>query len=101
MSDLGIYFGPKAIDISEARGNKLVNNIQIPLSEIGGNELEEKVPTELKLVAAFNDAFRRNKVEAKEASLWISGKEFIMSSFDITILPKYEMHGAINFETKK
>ncbi|MFA5096197.1 MAG: PilN domain-containing protein [Candidatus Omnitrophota bacterium] len=101
MSDLGIYFGPKAIDVSETKGKKLANNIQIPLIGISGNELDEKVPTEIKLVAVFNDAFRRNKIEAKEANLCLSGKDLIIRTFEIPILPKEELQGAINFEAKK
>ena len=101
MSDLGIYFGPKAIDVSEARGKKLINSVQIPLLGIAGNELDEKVPTEIKLVASFNDAFRRNKIEAKEAILCLSGKDLIIRSFEIPVMPKEELHGAINFEAKK
>ncbi|MDO8662289.1 MAG: pilus assembly protein PilM [Candidatus Omnitrophota bacterium] len=101
MSDLGIYFGPKSIDVSEAKGRKLVNNLQIPVFGIIGNELDEKVPTEIKLVAAFNDAFRRNKIQAKEANLCLSGKDLIMRTFEIPLLPKEELHAAINFEAKK
>lgn len=101
MSDLGIYFGPKAIDVSEAKGRKLVNNLKIPLSGIVGSELDEKVPTEIKLVAAFNDAFRRNKIEAREAGLCLSGKDLIIRTFEIPLLPKEELQSAINFEAKK
>ncbi len=101
MSDLGIYFGPKAIDVSEVKGKKLLNSIQLPLSGIAGNELDEKVPTEIKLVASFNDAFRRNKIEAKAAVLCLSGKGLIIRTFEIPVLPKEELRGAINFEAKK
>ncbi|MFH0855033.1 MAG: pilus assembly protein PilM [Candidatus Omnitrophota bacterium] len=101
MSDLGIYFGPKAIDVTEVKGKKLVNNLQIPLLGIAGNELEEKVPTEIKLVASFNDAFRRNRIEAKEACLCLSGKDLIIRTFEIPVLPKEELQGAVVFEAKK
>ncbi|MFA5177453.1 MAG: pilus assembly protein PilM [Candidatus Omnitrophota bacterium] len=101
MSDLGIYFGPKVIDVSEAKGNKLVSSIQIPFTEIGGNELEEKVPAEVKLAASFTEAFRRNKIEVKEAMLCLSGKDLIIRTFEIPILPREELKNAINFEAKK
>lgn len=101
MSDLGVYFGPNAINISESKGRKLANNIQIPLAGIIGNELDEKVPAEIKLVAAFNDSFRRNKVEAKEVTLCLSGKDLIVRTFEIPVLPREELQGAINFEAKK
>ncbi|MFA5725797.1 MAG: pilus assembly protein PilM [Candidatus Omnitrophota bacterium] len=101
MNDLGVYFGPKVIDVSETRGNKLVSSIQIPFSEIGGNELDEKVPAEVKLAASFNEAFRRNKIEVKEAMLCLSGKDLIIRTFEIPILPREELKNAINFEAKK
>jgi len=101
MNDLGIYFGSKIIDVSEAKGKKLVSSIQIPFSEIGGNELEEKVPAEVKLAASFNEAFRRNKIEVKEAMLCLSGKDLIIRTFEIPILPREELKGAISFEAKK
>ncbi|MDD2927728.1 MAG: pilus assembly protein PilM [Candidatus Omnitrophica bacterium] len=101
MSDLGVYFGPKVIDVSETRGNKLVSSIQIPFSEVGGNELDEKVPAEVKLAASFNEAFRRNKIEVKEAMLCLSGKDLIIRTFEIPILPRDELKNAINFEAKK
>lgn len=101
MSELGIYFGPKAIDVTETKGKKLMNNLQISLLGIAGNELEEKVPAEIKLVASFNDAFRRNRIEAKEACLCLSGKDLIIRTFEIPVLPKEELQSAILFEAKK
>lgn len=101
MSYLGIYFGAKAVDVSEVEGNKLINSLQIPLTGITDNELDEKVPADIKLVASFNDAFRRNKIKAKETTLCFSGEDLIIRAFEMPVLPKEEMHDAINFEAKK
>ena len=101
MSELGIYFGSRVVDIAETKGKKLLNSIQIPLSTVSSNELDEKVPTEIKLAAAFNDTFRRNKIEAKEAVLCLSGKDLIIRTFEIPVLPNDELQGAISFEAKK
>lgn len=101
MSYLGIYFGAKAVDISEIEGKKLINSLQIPLTGITDNELDEKVPADIKLVASFNDAFRRNKIKAKEATICFSGEDLIIRAFEIPVLPKEEMHEAISFEAKK
>jgi hypothetical protein len=101
MSELGIYFGPKVIEVTQSKSRKLTNNVEIPLLEITGNELDEKVPAEIKIVAAFNDAFRRNKIGAKEAVLCLSGKDLIIRTFEIPVLPKEELKGAISFEAKK
>lgn len=101
MSILGIYFGPKAIDMVETKGRKLLNHIQIPLPGTSLEEFEEKVPLEIKIVALFNDALRRNKIECKEAVLSLSGKDLIIRNFEMPNLPKDEMASAVNFEAKK
>jgi Tfp pilus assembly PilM family ATPase/Tfp pilus assembly protein PilN len=101
MSILGVYFGPKEIDMVETKGRKLLNHIQIPLPEISGGEFEDKVPLEIKIVALFNDALRRHKIECKEAVLSLSGKDLIIRTFEMPNLPKDEMASAVNFEAKK
>ena len=104
MSSLGIYFGPRLISIVETKGRKIVNNDQILQSTISSGELEEKVPTDVKIVeiiALFKDELRRKKIEAKEATLCLSGKDLIIRTFEIPILPKQELQSAINFEAKK
>ncbi len=101
MSTLGIYFGPKAVDVVETKGRKFLKHIQIPLGGVSAGEFEEKVPLEIKIVALFNEALRRNKIESKEAVLSLSGKDLIMRTFEMPNLPKDEMASAINFEAKK
>jgi hypothetical protein len=105
MSSLGIYFGSKVITIVEAKGKKLVNSTQIAQSTIStGNELEEKVPQEVKLIeiiALFKDEFRKKKIQSKEATLCLSGKDLIIRTFEIPIMPHEELRSAINFEAKK
>ncbi|MDD4982041.1 MAG: pilus assembly protein PilM [Candidatus Omnitrophota bacterium] len=101
MNALGVYFGPKSVDIVAAKGKKLNNFIRIPLSDVQGSDLEDKVPLEIKIVALINEALRMNKVEAKEAVLSLSGKDLIVRTFEIPNLPKDEIAGAISFEAKK
>jgi Tfp pilus assembly protein PilN len=101
MSILGIYFGPKAVDVVETKGRKLLNHLQIPLSGVSAGDFEEKVPLEIKMVALFNDALRRNKIESKEAVISLSGKDLIVRTFEMPNLPKDEMASAVNFEAKK
>ncbi len=101
MSTLGIYFGPKEIQITETSGKKLLKQVQIPLSGVTECDLEDKVPLEIKIVALFNESLRRNKIESKEAVLSLSGKDFIIRTFEIPNLPKEELPSAINFEAKK
>ncbi|MFA5144978.1 MAG: PilN domain-containing protein [Candidatus Omnitrophota bacterium] len=103
-SSLGIYFGPKAISLVEVKGRKLINNIQISHSAASSGELEEKVPAEAKvigIIALFKEELRRNRVEAKEATLCLSGKDLIIRTFEMPVLPREELQSAINFEVKK
>ena len=102
MNKLGIYFGPQTINLVETRNKQPINNIQIPLSAITGPKLsQEKVPEELKLVALLKDKLLTNKIEAKEAAVILSGRDLIIRTFDMPILPKEELASAVNFEVKK
>lgn len=104
MNSLGIYFGPKLINIVEARGKKILNSLQILQTTVSAGELEEKVPEETKIieiVALFKDELRRGKVEAKEATFCLSGKDLIIRTFEIPMLPREELNSAISFEAKK
>lgn len=98
---LAIYFGPTLIRIVETKGKKILNHTQISHSAVSTGDLEEKVPYELKLVALFKDELRRNKIEASEAALSLSGKDLIIRTFEIPIMPAEELKSAIKFEAKK
>jgi Tfp pilus assembly protein PilN len=104
MSSLGIYFGPKVITVVETSGKKFIKHIQIPQTTISAGELEEKVPTEVKtleIIALLKDELRKNKIDARNATLCLSGKDLITRTFEIPVLPREELHSAINFEAKK
>lgn len=101
MSLLGIYFGPKVISIVETKGKKILNNIQIPNSAFFVTGLDDKVPEEIKIVALFKERLRKEQIETKDAVLILSGKDLIVRTFSIPILPPSELHPAINFEAKK
>jgi len=101
MNSLGIYFGPKTINIVEAKGKKLISNIQIPQSSISSGDLDEQIPVEVKLVAIFNDELRKNRIDANKATLCLSGKDLIIRTFEMPVLPNEELASAVNFEAKK
>lgn len=104
MSSLGIYFGPEIISIVETKGRKPLNHTQIPQSIIAAGELEEKVTAEVKaieIIAIFKEELRRNKIEAKEVTLCLSGRDLIIRTFEIPVLPREELQSAIHFEAKK
>lgn len=104
MSSLGIYFGPKLIKMVECKGRKIINTTEIYQSTISAGDLEEKVPAEVKtieFVALFKDELRRNKMAAKEAILTLSGRDLIIRTFEIPMIPREEIESAVNFEAKK
>jgi len=98
---LGIYFGPKVISLVESKGKNVVNALQIQRSVLSSGEIEEKVPDEVKIVALFKEELRKNKIEAQEATLCLSGKDLIIRSFEIPMLPANELSNVISFEAKK
>jgi len=100
-SSLGIYFGPHLICAVETKGNKIINILQNSRSVIVNSDAEAKVPDDLKMVAFFEEEFRKNKIEAKEVSIVLSGKDLIMRTFELPLLPKEEIARAVGFEAKK
>ena len=100
-SSLGIYFGPKIINLVETSGKKILNNIQIQRSMFAPSDLEPQVSDEVKIVALFNEEFRKNKIEVKEANICLSGKDLIIRTFEIPQLPADELSNGVNFEVKK
>lgn len=100
-ASLGVYIGPSAIYLVETEGNKILSRSQIKHSFISSDVLEDKVPEDVKIVALLKEELRKNKVTAKEASLCLSGKDLIIRTFDIPVLPPSELANVINFEVKK
>jgi len=101
MNSLGVYFGPKFINIVETKGKKLLNNIQISQSVISPHGLEEQVPAEVKLTAVFKDELRKNKIEVNKAVFCLSGKDLIIRTFEMPVIPREELASAVSFEAKK
>ncbi|MCM8801483.1 MAG: pilus assembly protein PilM [Candidatus Omnitrophica bacterium] len=99
---LGIYFGLQSINIVELKGKKVFNNILIPYLLISsGDELQEKVPNEIKMVAVLKEKLEKNKILTKEAVVNLAGRELIVRNFDMIAVPKTELSQAVNFEVKK
>ncbi len=101
MNTLGIYLGPKFISLVETQGKKVINSIQIPQETIVASDLEERVPLDIKMVALFKDELRKNQISAKQANIALSGKDLIIRTFEMPVLPRDEVDSAINFEAKK
>jgi len=98
---LGIYFGPKIICVVETSGKKVLNYLKIPRTLLNQDELEEKIPEEIKLVTILGEEFKKNNIRAKEAVIGLSGAELLVRTFELPILPQAELPNAINFEAKK
>ncbi|MDD5347744.1 MAG: pilus assembly protein PilM [Candidatus Omnitrophica bacterium] len=101
MKTLGIYFGPKLIHLVEADGTKLLNTVQIPLQRLTGAGIEEKVPDEIKIAAALKDELRKGNIESKDANIVLLGRDLIIRTFHMPVLPANELFNAVRFEAKK
>jgi len=101
MNSLGIYFGIKDITLVETSGNKILNNIRLPHPKLEISELEEKVSTDVKIMALLKDAFRSYRINAGEATFCISGQDLVIRTFEIPLLPQSELRYGVNFEAKK
>jgi hypothetical protein len=102
MNSLGIYFGPQLISIVEIKGNKTVNYVQVSEASLSSeDELHDKVPVSVKLVTLLKDEIKRNNIEANEAVVSISGKDLIVRTFEMPVLPRQELNSAVFFEVKK
>jgi type IV pilus assembly protein PilM len=101
MNSLGIYFGTKDINLVEVSGKKILNNIRLPHPKLEISELEEKVPTDVKIMALLKDAFRSYRINAGDVTFCISGEDLVIRTFEIPLLPPSEVKGGVSFEAKK
>lgn len=97
MRSLGIYFGLKKIGIVEADGKRIISSSSISIdSQAAGAE-----PVESRAFPLIKEVLRKNLVEAKSACLTIPGKDLIIRTFYLPVLPANEMQSAVRFEVKK
>ena len=98
---LGVYFGPQVICLVETKGKSVVTFVKIPRSTLQQSGLEEKVPEQVKLTTILGDELKKNNIQAREAYVSLSGKDLIVRTFELPILPASELANAVNFEAKK
>jgi len=102
MNSLGIYFGPSFINIVESKGRVPINNIRVPRSAIlKGEGLDDKMPEAVKIATYIKEELKKNRIEAQEAIVCLSGRDLIIRNFEMPLLPRQELYNAINFEVKK
>ncbi len=98
---LGVYFGPKVISLVETSGKTISNKFQIQRSVLYSAELEEKVPDDVKVTTLLKDELAKNQIDCREAFISLSGKDLIIRTFEVPVLPASEMLNVVNFEVKK
>lgn len=101
MNSLGVYFGTNSICLAEVNNKKLVNSVVIPQASMFSGDFEEKVPTDVKIIALIKDALRTNRINVDHGTFCISGQDLIIRTFEIPRLPSNELQSAIHFEAKK
>jgi len=100
MKTLGIYFGPRAITIVDCDGAKVSKVIPIQHKRLAGID-ENKVPDELKIVAAIKDELRKAAIDSREANIVLLGNDLIIRTFQMPMLRSDEIASAVKFEAKK
>ncbi len=103
MSEFGIYFGTRIINITEVKGKKALVNISIPQERIINPELEQKNPDEAQIVNALKGEFAKNEISPSNVSIALPAEDIIVRTFDLPIfLSKKELdYSTIAFEAKK
>ena len=101
MNSLGVYFGTNSIGLAEVNNKKLLNSVVIPQASMFSGDFEEKIPTDVKIIALIKDALRTNHINVDHGNICISGQDLIIRTFEIPRLPSNELQSAINFEAKK
>jgi len=101
MSLLGVYFGQKSVHLTETKGKKILNILKIDRQQYSEDELGERIPEDLKIVALCQEEFRKNKITVKEANLALSGQDLIVRNFEMPAMPRQELESAVEFEARK
>jgi hypothetical protein len=101
MKAVGLYFGPRNVSIIEADGKRITNIIQFPVLKSETNVLDDKAPEDIKIGQMLRDELKKNPFESKSVNVVIPGKDFIIRTFHMMVLPQADMNNAVRFEAKK
>ncbi|MFA5100976.1 MAG: pilus assembly protein PilM [Candidatus Omnitrophota bacterium] len=101
MKSVGIYFGPRNIHLIEVDGKRITNIIQFPVPRSETNILDDKAPEDLKTGQLLAEQVKKNQFDSKSVHMVIPGKDFIIRTFHMPVLPPGELHDAVRFEAKK
>ena len=101
MKAVGIYFGPRNISLIEADGKRITAIIQFATPGSADSSFEDKVSEDLKTGQMLKDEIKKSQLESRSANVVIPGKDFIIRTFHMPVLPQNEMSTAVRFEAKK
>jgi hypothetical protein len=87
--------------IAESKNKLLTNSISIPQSRIMGQDFQDKIPEEIKISILFKEELKRAHMDSQEASIIVSGRDLIIRTFDMPVLPQSELYNALTFEVRK
>ncbi|MCK9595171.1 MAG: pilus assembly protein PilM [Candidatus Omnitrophica bacterium] len=101
MSVLGIYFGPGGIHLVETDGKRVLNNIKILAQRFSASDSEFKVPDGVRMATVIKEELSKNQIAVKEANIVLLGRDLIVRTFHMPVLPQNELYNAVRFEAKK
>jgi Tfp pilus assembly protein PilN len=101
MKSVGLYFGPRNINLIEADGKRITNIIQFPVPKSDSNVLDDKAPDDLKIGQILRDEIKKNPIDCRSANIVIPGKDFIIRTFHMPVIPQHEMSDAVRFAATK
>ncbi|NLE91331.1 MAG: pilus assembly protein PilM [Elusimicrobia bacterium] len=98
---LGIYFGGQVVNAVEVDNKKVVTSISIPMQVPAAADSQEKNKEEAALLALLTSEFKKIKSPSTPAVLSLPGKDFIIRTFELPVMPQDELNSAVAFEAKK
>jgi len=101
MSVLGIYFGPGGIHMVETDGKRVLKDIKIPAQKFAAGDAEFKVPDDVRMATVIKEELNKNQIAVKEANIVLLGRDLIVRTFHMPVLPQSELYNAVRFEAKK
>ncbi len=104
MKTLGLYLGINSISLVEVDVKNVVNRLDIALPKeeavIAQGGLET-VPENQRILNALRDGLKKIAVSAQTVNVVVAGRDLVVRSFSMPILPPSELASAIRFEAKK
>jgi len=98
---LGIYFGSQLVTAVEVDSKKIITSINVPVQASASSEAPDKNKEDAALMALLLNEFKKIKSPSTPAVLSLPGKDFIIRTFELPVMPQDELNSAVAFEAKK